>query len=381
MLPTTEESLDRLFWYWCHLYDSENYSEVKAVFQFVLEEDGVYHYYLSVENGKATYARGKHPHPDITVFSPVGTWFDVVSGRLSGTAGYLLKKYRIEGDRSFLKMMDRIFGKKFTERDTPGLKESIKDYEDPRKRVWKKPERVVVINGSPRKRKGFTFFYLSSLLKGMEKTGAAVDIVDLYDEKWDIRECRGCFTCWSDVEYVECVIRDSAGELLKSINKSYLAVMAFPLYADSMPGRVKTLLERNVKNLSPLFVPYRNVTRHPLKVQREGYTALFSVCGFPEIEMFDPLVSTFEGMARNGHRPLIAAILRPGAEFLYSSPPFRCELLKVLSALEEAGKELVERGRVSQNVLEAIQSDCGVKKEDWLQYANLHWYLRTRGKV
>ena len=107
---------------------------------------------------------------------------------------------------------------------------------------------------------------------------------------------------------------------------------------------------------------------------------IFSISGFPEIEQFKPVVETFKGIARNSHRPLIASILRPGAES-FTAPPYRDYLEEILTSLEQAGKELVEQGKISQRILKSISSDYGVSKELWRIYTNLHWLLKgDRGK-
>lgn len=105
---------------------------------------------------------------------------------------------------------------------------------------------------------------------------------------------------------------------------------------------------------------------------------LFSISGFPEIEHFHPVVKTFQGIARNSHRPLIATILRPGGQALYDGPPYRNYLREVLANLEQAGKELVEKGKVSKIILKSISGDYGISKNLWRTYTNLHWSLKTK---
>ncbi len=127
-----------------------------------------------------------------------------------------------------------------------------------------------------------------------------------------------------------------------------------------------------------VFVAYHNLTRHPLWNLKERYMAIFSVCGFPEIEHFKPLVEIFKRTAINSHRPLIATILRPGAEF-FTAPPYRNYLNEILTSLVQAGKELVEQGKISKRILKSISSDYGISKELWRTYSNLHWLLKRKG--
>lgn len=376
-MPSTKENLSNLFRYLINLYDKKRFPDFEAVWQFVLEEDGeTYYFYLSVSGGKAEYGEGKHGDPTITIYSPVSVWLDITSGKLSGTWAYLTRKYRVEGPLYYLKILDKVFGKKFTDEEIPGVEDKIQDFEISKIRVWKKPDKVVVINGSPRRRNGFTYFYLHYLIKGIEQAGTEVEVIDIYD-KFEIEPCRGCFTCWTKTNG-KCVIKDDANELIEKVNSAYLTIYAFPLYVDSIPAKLKAFLDRMFITVMPVFVQYHNLTRHPLWNTKERYMALFSICGFPEIEHFKPLIKTFSGIARNSHRPLIATILRPGAGS-FTAPPYRNYLKEISNSLESAGKELVEQGNVSGKVLKSISNNYGISKELWRTYANLHWFLKRNG--
>jgi len=376
-IPSTKENLSNLFRYWVNLYDNNRFPDFEAIYQFVFEDEGKnYHFYLSVSEGKAEYGEGKHKSPSLTIYSPVSVWLDIMSGKLSGAWGWITRRYRIEGPLYYLKMLDKVFGKKFTDKELPGIDDKIQDFEIPKKRVWEKPDKVLVINGSPRRKNGFTYFYLQYLIKGIEQTGIEVEVINIYDKGLNIEPCRGCFTCWTKTNG-KCVIEDDANELVDKVNNAYLAIYAFPLYIDSIPAKLKAFLDRQFIGVLPVFVPYHNLTRHPIRNMRDRYFALFSVNGYPEIEHFKPIVETFKAIARNSHRPLVATLLRPGAQS-FTAPPYRNYLKKILGSLEEAGKELVEKGRVSKRILKSIQSDYGISKELWRTYVNLHWFLLKR---
>lgn len=378
-IPSTKDNLSNLFRYWVNLYDNKRFPDFEAVYQFVFDEDGkTYCFYLSISGGKAEYSEGKHNNPSITIYSSVSAWLDITSGKLRGTWGWLTRKYRIEGPLYYLKMLNKVFGKKFTDEEMPGVEDKIQDFEILKKRVWKKPDKILVINGSPRRKNGFTYFYLQYLIKGIEQTGTEVEVIDIYDKNFSIEPCRGCFTCWIKTNG-KCVIEDAANELIEKVNNTYLTIYAFPLYIDSIPTKLKAFLDRQFIIVMPVFVPYHNLTRHPLWNLKERYMAIFSISGLPEIDHFKPVVETFKGIARNSHRPLIAPILRPGAES-FTAPPYRDYLKEILVSLEGAGRELVEQGKISQRILKFISSDYGVSKELWRTYSNLHWVLKREAK-
>lgn len=375
-ISSTQENLNGLFRFWSNLYDGKRFPAFEAVYQFVLEEKGeTYYFYLSISKGKAECGEGKHQSPSVTIYSPVSVWLDVASGKLNGTWGWLTRKYRIKGSLYYLKMLNKAFGRKFTDEEIPGVEDKIQDFEIPGKRVWAKPDKVLIINGSPRKKNGFTYFYLQHLIKGIEQAGTEVEVINLYDRGLEIKPCRGCFTCWRTRG--ECVIKDDARELIEKVGAAYLTIYAFPLFVDSIPAKLKALLDRSFITIRPTFVPHQGLTRHPLCNTKEQYTALFSVSGFPEVEHFGPVAETFKGIARNSHKPLIATILRPGAQS-FTAPAYRNYLNEILLSLEQAGKELVERGKIPQKLLKSISSDYGVSKELWRTYANLHWALAAK---
>ncbi|MEW6619192.1 MAG: NAD(P)H-dependent oxidoreductase [bacterium] len=379
-IPSTKDNLSNLFRYLVNLYDNKQFPDFEAVYQFVLEEDGeTYYFYLSVSGGKAGYGEGKHSNPTITIYSPVSVWLDIVSGEISGTWGWLTRKYRIKGSLYYLKMFNKVFGKKFTDEEIAGIEDKVQDFEILKKRVWKKPDKILIINGSPRRKNGFTYFYLQYLMKGIEQTGTEVEVIDIYNKEFNIEPCRGCFTCWTKTNG-KCVIEDAANELIEKVNNSCVTIYAFPLYISSIPAKLKAFLDREFITVKPVFVPYRNLTRHPLQNTKERYIVLFSVNGFPEIEYFGPVVETFHGIARDFHTPLIATILRPGAQFITDAPPYRVYLKQILASLEQAGKELVEQGKVSRKVLKSISSNYGISKKLWRNYANLYWFLKGKSK-
>jgi putative NADPH-quinone reductase/putative sterol carrier protein len=377
-ITSTRENLSNLFQYWVNLYNKKQFPDFEAIWQFIfIDGSERYLYYLIVSKGHVRYEEGEHNSPSITINTPVSVWLDITSGKLNATWGYLTRKYSIKGSLHYLKMLNKIFGKKFTNEDIIGVNDKIENFEITKKRKWKKPDRILIINGSPRMQNGYTYFYLQYLIKGIEKAGTKVEIVNIYDKEYSIEPCRGCFACWTS-KNEKCVIEDEANEIIDKVKDAYLTIFVFPLYVDSIPAKLKAFIDRQFISTRPVFIPYHNLTRHPVKNKKESYMALFSVCGYPEIKHFNPLVDTFKGIARNFHRPLISSILRPCAES-FTAPPYRIYLMNVLAAMEKAGEELVIHGKISKKVLNSISSNYGISKELWHDYANLHFALKRNG--
>ena len=376
-LISTKENLGELLRYCVIFYDRKRFPDFKAVYQFVFtDKEETHYFYLSVGDGKAEYKEGQHESPSITIYSPVSVWLDVASHKLNGVWALLTGKYRISGPLRYLTSFEKVFGKLWLDsEDLPGVDDIIRDFEIPSRRKWKKPDSVLVLNGSPRKKEGYTYFYLHHFIKGMEDAGVKVEVIDIYDEKLSIEPCQGGFTCWVKTEG-KCHLSDSANEIIEKVQSSYLTLYAFPLYINSIPSKLKALIDRMFVIRKPVFVPYQDVTRNPLWDVKERYSAIFSVCGFPDIKYFKPVVDVFENTGISFHQPLIASVLRPGVEFLLTAPPYRNYLNEILKSLEVAGRELVEKGHISKKVLDAVASDCNVPMKIWRTYANLYYSFK-----
>lgn len=66
--------------------------------------------------------------------------------------------------------------------------------------------KVLALNSSPRgEGQSKTELMLTHLVKGMHKAGAEVEVVDL--RKKSIKQCIGCFTCWTKTPGV-CIHKD-----------------------------------------------------------------------------------------------------------------------------------------------------------------------------
>ncbi len=372
IIQSTKDNIEKYLHYVSILYDTKNYANINAKFQFVFKEkEDIFNYYIVLENGKVFYKDGIIEKANIVIETTLSVWYDISNGTLNGTIGFLTGKYKAKGNISLLLNFSKIFRKSFSTNEIPKIDDTIKKYEI--KRNWIKPKKVLVINASPRKKEGYTFLYLNSFLKGMKKSDEEIEIIDIYDENIVINNCKGCEACWGKY-YNQCVINDSANEIIKKINESYLTIYALPLYYDSMPAKLKALFERMFANLLPVFVPYKDFTRHPLKVSNEKYMVLFSVCGFTEIRHFLPLVKTFKDISINIHSPLIASILRPASQLFYKSPNYKYCLENILSSMEKAGFELINNGFVKKKTLKDLSNNFKIPNNNMRKFCNLYFY-------
>src|SRR5208337_5587080 len=105
-----------------------------------------------------------------------------------------------------------------------------------------------------------------------------------------IKNCIGCFTCWTKTPGV-CVQKDDmTNELFPKWLEADLAVYATPLYHYTVNATMKAFIERTLPVLEPFLIKRESDgrTSHPWR-QKPPASVLLSVAGFPEIKVFDQL--------------------------------------------------------------------------------------------
>lgn len=241
---------------------------------------------------------------------------------------------------------------------------------------WKIPEKILMINASPRAEQGYTYFLAEQLVKGMRKVCPQVKVVQLVRQS--IRECRGCWYCWQKGRG-RCLFEgeDDCRELLDSMQESDLILFAFPLYSDGVPSALKNFFDRKIATLEPFMTAGPLKTRHPRRIAKDQAMAVLSVCGFVEKSHFKAVREHFRALAHNWHMPLVAEIYRPAVLSLFNNPLFYRDQRKLLSLLEQSGEMLVRKGRIPSRTKRKIERDfisCrkfrGSANYFWLQHLN-----------
>ncbi|MFW9809444.1 MAG: flavodoxin family protein [Candidatus Thorarchaeota archaeon] len=214
---------------------------------------------------------------------------------------------------------------------------------------------MLVINGSPRKNRGVTAYLLTHFIDGMEEADAVVEI--LYSKGLDLGDCRGCFNCWSTTPG-KCIQDDEMKEVLAKIADADLLIIATPVYVDGMTGSLKTLLDRSIPLLHGAFELRDNHCRHALRDHvKAGKIALFSVCGFYEMDNFNPLISHVKAISKNMNREYIGALLRPYGWIVEGGISQGFKLEYILDAIKEAGNQLISKGAMNEETLATIASE------------------------
>jgi hypothetical protein len=231
-----------------------------------------------------------------------------------------------------------------------------------------KQMQVLVLNGSPHFDQGATGHVLRPFLEGMEQAGATVET--FYTKKMDVSPCLGCFTCWTKTPGT-CVQRDDMDELLPKIGKSDIVVLATPVYVDGMTNTMKKILDRSIPLIHGFCEIIDDHCRHPPRdiLNQDGKIALVSVCGFAELDNFDPLLYHVKAMAKNMHREFAGAILRPYAWAIPPALKMDMDLSELMDALKNAGRQLIKDGQFDSDTLEMISRDI-LPRETVVEFLN-----------
>jgi len=232
--------------------------------------------------------------------------------------------------------------------------------------------RVFAVNSSPRpKGQSRTLLMLEGLLKGMREEGADVEAVNLREKK--VRFCTGCYTCWTRTPG-KCVQRDDmTEELLPKFLDADMVILASPLYQYTVTASMKAFIERTL----PAFLPYleqsQGAVYHPLRGKFPAVVML-SVAGNPGMEVFHQLSGWANYLfGKNGRQPgvnLAAEIYRTSSQMMIFMAG---KLEDILNATEQAGRELVLKGRVKPETMALVQQPLD-ENATVLEMANLSWH-------
>jgi multimeric flavodoxin WrbA len=212
--------------------------------------------------------------------------------------------------------------------------------------------KVLVLNGSPHRGMGATGSLLSFFIQGMESEEANVDVLNVYD--LEVKPCRGCLACWH-TSPGKCIQEDDMQKVLPEIADSDILVLATPVYVDGMTGSMKTLLDRIIPLIEGRFEVRDDHCRHPLRAGvTQGEVVLVSVCGFTEMDNFEPLVTHVKAICKNLSKDYAGALLRPYGWAFRELKRMGYPIAKVYEACREAGIQMIRNGSIPEKVLKDV---------------------------
>jgi len=311
---------------------------------------------------------------NVSIKTSFYNWLNLAGGKLNPVIGVLTRKLKFKGDISFFKILPRK-----TNNEELGIpKDPVSSFERNPVKKWRSPQKVIILNASPRAKNGYTDFYLTPFTKGIASE-TEVELVYLKDYK--INPCIGCFACWMDKPGV-CIYheKDDFHALAEKMFQANLIVYAFPIYADHIPGVLKNYFDRSVSRAFPYMINGMNGVRHPRKFKQENQSMfVFSICGFFELKNFNPVKEFFKALAHNRHCPVVGEFYRTTAVGLYGSPFHYKKLNKILVALEDAGREIVKFGKVRYKTNRILHQKIETTEND-LARVNQWWDSKKGSK-
>jgi multimeric flavodoxin WrbA len=220
---------------------------------------------------------------------------------------------------------------------------------------------VLVLNSSPNLKRGGTVTILRHFIRGMEEAGAEVDVLNLAE--MDVSPCKGCMACWWKTPGA-CVQKDDMVQVYPKLRKADILILATPLYVDGMNAQMKAAVDRFLALCQPFFEVRNGHCRHP---HREGYgrgkLVLVSVCGFHELDNFDPLVMHVKAICKNIGRDYSGAVLRPYARMFPFLKMKGVDVDSVYEDVRKAGLQLIRDGEISPETSASIGRDLVTREE------------------
>ena len=237
--------------------------------------------------------------------------------------------------------------------------------------------KVFAVNSSPRSGgQSKTELMLNYLVEGMRDDGAEVAVVNLRTKT--IKNCVGCFTCWTKSPGT-CILKDDmTDELLPRLQQSDIVVYATPLYSYTMNAALKTFIERSLPSIEPFFDIREGRMFHPYRGNRPGVVIL-SVSGMPDEGHFGPLSAHMKYLCSSPGGRLLAEIYRPAAEMM-TTPFLKEKGDDILSATRQAGRELVQFQAISPGTMARITQPL-MDPRMFAGMANLMWKTCIAEKV
>lgn len=230
--------------------------------------------------------------------------------------------------------------------------------------------KILAINGSPRGKSGATWWVLEKFLKGIEDAGEKPEVIELAGKK--IHHCTGEWHCWFKTPG-KCIHRDDMEELLPLLESADRIVFATPVYVDGMSGLLKNFIDRTIPSADPHFEIREDHCRHIFRQEEaKRCVALVSVCGFPELDNFDPLVEHVKAICRNFNAAYAGAVLRPAAPMLPEIPtihPLYFKMRALSKAIEKAGFEFAREGKISDATAKETSADI-ISREQYFKIVN-----------
>lgn len=227
--------------------------------------------------------------------------------------------------------------------------------------------RILILNASPRRARGNTYRIVGPFVEGATEAGASVETIAVRD--LEVKPCISCMSCWFQTPE-KCAQDDDMAEILDKARAADVLVLATPVFVDGMTGPLKVVLDRMIPLIRPEMELRDGHMRHPsVDGRKMSKLALISVCGFHEMDNFDPLVSHIEAMCRNMGAEYLGSLLRPHAHAMEVLEKYGSPATQVFDACRQAGRQVAAEGKLDREITDAISREL-MPLEMYLSGAN-----------
>jgi multimeric flavodoxin WrbA len=217
--------------------------------------------------------------------------------------------------------------------------------------------KVLVVNGSARKEKGYTAKVLTPFINGMKQAGASVDL--LYAKQLNVKPCVGDFSCWH-TNRGKCHINDSMQPVYTKLKEADILVLGIPVYLP-LPGAMQNFLNRLMPLMNPILRYNHGHTQiqfhEDVKIRK---IALVSVCGWWEKGNFETVTRIVKEICQKASVEFVGPVTRPHAYLLSEKKEKANEISK---ALKETGFKLIREGILSKDLLKIVAQPLMSEKE------------------
>jgi len=212
--------------------------------------------------------------------------------------------------------------------------------------------KVIAINGSPRMEKGYTALILNSFNHGMMDAGSEVEL--FYTRRLKVKPCTcGEMYCWYK-KPGECCIKDDMQLLYPQLEEADILILATPVYIP-LPGEMQNFINRLCPLINPILENREGRTRARFHKQvKIRKIVLVSTGGWWEKANFETVVRISEELAKDASVEFAGAVLRPHAFLMKKKGKLTKDGEAVLNMVKRAGNELIKKGRMNKETLEAI---------------------------
>ena len=199
---------------------------------------------------------------------------------------------------------------------------------------------ILLINGSPKGKRSNTYRLSREFVEGVSEAADSV-CEELTVSDMDIRPCLGCFSCWSKTEG-ECVVKDDMKTVLDKLLWADIVIWSFGLYYFNVPGKLKTLIDRQLPLALPFMVSESETGSHPSRYDMSGKRhVIISTCGFYTAEgNYDSVNAMFDHfLGKNNYESICC-----GQGELFRVPELHERTDAYLLCVKQAGKEFAQGG-------------------------------------